>query len=62
MLKVIFKVVKKIIMAVLFIYVYNKISLPLDVVVPINVFTVAIVAVCGLPSIVMLIIFSLFCI
>jgi hypothetical protein len=62
MLKKIFNVLKKIIMSVLFIYAYNKLTLPLDVVIPMNVITVCLVALCGIPSILMLVLFSLVCI
>ena len=59
MIKKILKVVKKIIMAVLIIYTYNMIALPLNVPIPINVLTILIVTVLGLPSMLVLIIFSL---
>ena len=62
MLKKIFNIIKKIIVAVLFIYGYNKLALPLNVIIPINVITVLMVALCGIPSILMLILFSLICI
>lgn len=62
MFKKIFKIIKKIIVAVLFIYGYNKLALPLNVIIPINVVTVLMVALCGIPSILMLILFSLVCI
>ena len=59
MLKKLFNIVKKVIMSVLFIYAYNKLTLPLDVVIPMNVITVCLVALCGIPSILMLVLFSL---
>ncbi len=62
MFKKIFNVIKKIIMAVLFIYAYNKLALPLNVIIPLNVITVCLVAICGIPSILMLVLFSLVCI
>ncbi len=62
MFKKIFNIIKKIIVAVLFIYGYNKLALPLNVIIPINVITVLMVALCGIPSILMLILFSLICI
>ena len=49
-------------MAVLFIYAYNKFALPLNVIIPINVITVLLVSLCGIPSILMLVLFSLVCI
>ena len=61
MLKTLFNVIKKIIMAVLFIYAYNKLALPLNVFIPMNIFTVCLVALCGIPSIMMLVLyFTLF--
>ena len=62
MLKKIFDILKKIIVSVLLIYAYNKIMLPLDVLIPINIFTILLVSILGIPSMFMLIFFSLFCI
>ena len=62
MLKKLFNIFKKVIMSVLFIYAYNKLTLPLNVVIPMNVITVCLVALCGIPSILMLVLFSLVCI
>ena len=62
MVKKIFNVIKKIILAVLLIYAYNKLALPLGLVIPINVVTVLLVTLFGIPSILMLILFSLICI
>lgn len=57
-----FDVVKRVVMAVLFIYAYNKLALPLNVIIPINIITVLLVSLCGIPSILMLVLFSLVCI
>lgn len=62
MLKKIFYVIKKIIVAVLLIYGYNKLALPLNIVIPLNVITIFLVYIGGIPSILMLILFSLVCI
>jgi|GEM_PF-1624925 len=62
MLKKIFGVIKRVVMAVLFIYAYNKFALPLNVIIPINMITVLLVSLCGIPSILMLVLFSLVCI
>ncbi len=59
MLMKIINIFKKIILAVLFIYTYNKLTLPLNIIIPINIVTVVLVSVCGIPSILMLILFSL---
>lgn len=62
MFKMIFNLFKKFIFGILFIYAFNKMSLPLNVIIPINVFTVFLVSFCGIPSILMLVLFSLVCI
>jgi len=62
MLKKIFNVIKRVILAVLLIYAYNKLALPLNLIIPINVITVLLVTLFGIPSILMLILFSLVCI
>lgn len=62
MLKKIFHIIKKFIVAVLLMYAYNKMALPLDIFIPINIFTILLVTLCGIPSIIMLILFSLVCI
>lgn len=62
MVKGIFKLLKKFIVAVLLIYAYNKMSMPLSIFIPMNIFTILLVTMCGLPSIVMLVLFSLICI
>ena len=58
----IFDVFKKFILAVLLIYAYNKMALPLNIFIPMNVFTILMVTFCGIPSIIMLVLFSLVCI
>ena len=62
MIKKIFNIIKKFIVAVLLIYAYNKMTLPLDIFIPMNIFTILLVTLCGIPSIFMLILFSLICI
>ena len=58
----IFNLIKKFIVAVLLIYAYNKMSMPIDMFIPMNIFTIMLVTFCGLPSIVMLVLFSIVCI
>ena len=58
MFKRIFVVLKKIVLSILFIYTYNKLTLPLDIVIPINVFSVSLVSLFGIPSIIMLILYA----
>lgn len=62
MIKRMFELIKKFIVAVLLIYAYNKISMPLDIFIPMNIFTILLVTICGLPSIIMLVLFSILCI
>lgn len=62
MIKKIMKIVKKLILAVLLIYAYNKLALPLNLIIPLNILTIFLVAICGIPSILMLILFYLVCI
>ena len=57
MLQKVFNVIKKIILTVLLIYGYNKLALPLNVVIPINIITVLFVYICGIPSLLCLILF-----
>ena len=62
MLKKIFDVFKKFILSVLLIYAYNNMALPLNMFIPMNIFTILMVMFCGIPSIIMLVLFSLVCI
>lgn len=49
-LKKIYRFMKKIVMSIFLLYGYNLIATPLNIVIPINIFTVAIVTVLGIPS------------
>lgn len=60
MIKKILNVIKKIIMAFLLIYAYNSLGTSLGILIPLNFFTVIFVAICGLPSMLTLILFSFF--
>jgi len=62
MIKKVFNLIRKFIVAVLLIYAYNKIAMPSDLFIPMNVFTILLVTFCGVPSIIMLVLFSLVCI
>ena len=59
MIKNVFNLIKKFIVAVLLIYAYNKMTFPLNIFIPMNMFTILLVTFCGIPSIFMLILFSL---
>lgn len=62
MIRKLFVLIKKFIVAVLLIYTYNKIALPSNLFIPMNMITILLVTVFGIPSIIMLVLFSLFCI
>jgi len=59
MIKKITKILKKVIMAAIIIYAYNKIALPINAVIPINLITIFLVTILGMPAIVSLVVFSL---
>ena len=59
MLKKIFKIIKKIIMASILIFAYNKISLSLNATIPFNFVTLLSVTFFGIPAIFFLVIFYL---
>ena len=50
MLKKIFKFFKKIIVSSFVLYSYNLISAPLNLIIPINIFTISTLTLLGLPS------------
>lgn len=55
----IIKVFRKLILAPFIIYIYNLIAAPLNLVIPINIFTVIFVSFLGIPGLITLIIFLL---
>ncbi len=59
MLKALFKLGKKIVLAALFIYGYNVIATPMETTVPINLITIVMVSLLGLPGLFGLIVFSI---
>ena len=60
MMKNVLMFIKKIIVAILFIYTYNIIVFPLGIIIPINIFNVLIVSFFGLPAIIVRCLFSIF--
>ncbi len=60
MMKMIFNVVKKVIVGLLLLYAYNMIVFPLNAVIPLNIFTVAFVSLLGFPGMIGLCLFSIF--
>ena len=55
MLKKIFKILKKLIMAVFLLYGYNILAAPLNFIIPINIITVLLVSLLGVPALLSLI-------
>lgn len=55
MIKKIFIILKKIVMAVFLLYGYNLLAAPLNFIIPINIITVALVAILGVPALLSLI-------
>ena len=60
MIKKIFKVLKKVIMAAVLLYAYNKFAVSLNATIPINYITISLVTFLGIPAIVGLVLFSIF--
>ena len=54
MFKKIFLVLKKIIVAILVIYAFNNMAVSLNLFIPMNIFTILLVSICGIPSVIML--------
>ena len=59
-MKKILEIMKKIVLSFVVLYGYNLIAVNFNLVLPINVFTISIVTVLGLPSLLALIFFKLF--
>jgi len=51
---------RKIIFAFLFVYAFNKLAIPLNIVVPLNFITIGLITLFGVPGLFMLVIFSVF--
>lgn len=59
MFKKIMKFIKKIIVSMIIIFAYNKISFSLNAMIPINLITIILVSLFRIPAIVMLVVFYL---
>ena len=59
MLRILFNLIKKIILGLLLLYAYNVIVFPIGVTIPINVFTILFVTLLGFPGMIGLGLFSL---
>lgn len=54
----IFKIVKKVIMAAVLLYAYNRFAVSFNAIIPINFVTIAFVSVLGIPAMIGLILFN----
>lgn len=59
MFKKFFKIIRKIIFTVLLLYGYNLIMAPLDMMIPINIITVGLITILGIPALLALIVILL---
>lgn len=59
MIKGIFYIIKRVIVAMLLIYTYNIILFPLGIIISINFFSIFLVSIFGLPAVMALCLFSL---
>jgi len=50
MLKKIYEIIKKIIFSIVLLYGYNLIAEPINVIIPINIFTIGIITIMGFPA------------
>lgn len=57
MLKKMVGIIKKIIFGFLFIYAFNRLAVPLSIIIPMNFITVGLVSMLGIPAMFMLILF-----
>ena len=55
MLKIIYKIIKKIIVSVFLLYGYNLIAAPLGFIIPINFITVLLLSILGIPALLSLV-------
>ena len=60
MIKKIFNYIKKIVMSAFLLYAYNVMSQPLNLFIPINIITVGLVTILGIPALFMLIVILMF--
>ncbi|MBE6152174.1 MAG: hypothetical protein E7165_02535 [Firmicutes bacterium] len=56
MFKILFKIIKRVIMSVFLLYGYNLIAAPLGFIIPINVITILLICLLGVPSLLALVV------
>ena len=55
--KKIFMLLKQIIIAIFLLYAFNNMAVSLNLFIPMNIFTILLVTICGIPSIIMLVMY-----
>lgn len=60
MIKFILKIIKKIIISSFLLYGYNLLVQPIGLIIPINIFTIGIISILGIPSLLCLIVIMIF--
>lgn len=60
MLKLMFKIIKRIIISFFLLYAYNLLVQPIGLIIPINVFTICAIAILGFPALLSLIFILVF--
>lgn len=58
MIKKLFKVIKNVIMAAVLLYAYNRFAISFNAIIPINVISVGLVSLLGIPAMIGLILFN----
>lgn len=59
-MKIIFNIIKKIVLSAFLLYGYNLIAVNFNMVIPINIYTIGFVSVLGVPSMLALLLFKVF--
>lgn len=59
-MKLVFKVIKKIILSIFLLYGYNLIAVNFNMIIPINIFTIGSIYTLGIPSLFALLLFKMF--
>lgn len=59
-MKIIIKLVKRVILCAFFLYGYNLIAVNFNMIIPINIYTLGLVSILGIPSILGLVLFKVF--
>ena len=55
MLKILFKIIKRIVISFFLLYGYNLLVQPIGLIIPINIFTVGVISILGVPALLCLI-------